>query len=89
MDAVECERAVAGCLPGDFLVRQSASGGRCVLVVNDHHNAVNYPVPLGGGGSGYTFAGSTFASLDLVIRPGTSSCRLTKLKIVSQKWTAC
>jgi len=68
MDASECERAVAGCLPGDFLVRQSASGGGCVLVANDHHTAVNYPVPLGAGGSGYTFAGSTFASLDLVIR---------------------
>ena len=67
MDARACELAVAGCLPGDYLVRQSASSNGYVLVVNDAHHAVNFPIRCTPNGD-YSFANNAFSNLDQAVQ---------------------
>ena len=64
MDRKKCERLVKACMPGDFLVRRSASSESEIICVNDFGEAANFAVSYVEGALPVLYARRQFETLD-------------------------
>eukprot|EP00040_Diaphanoeca_grandis_P034087 m.209946 g.209946 ORF g.209946 m.209946 type:complete len:642 (+) comp33057_c0_seq4:601-2526(+) len=66
MSRKNCTEAVTAAANGDFLIRESSSGDRCVICINDRGNPINLVINVTAEGK-YRFAGRERESLHDVV----------------------
>jgi hypothetical protein len=64
MNRKKCERLVKGSMPGDFLVRRSASSETEILCVNDYGEAANFPIAYVVGPKPVVYSRKHFLTVD-------------------------